>query len=120
MKWTTLPNEKPDKKGQSEFPGYPIYPPSEDVFNQGRDVPEADIKDAPEIDLPLQKDLPERKNSPDFTDDVAGGNQLGAVLDVPGSEVVDSLEKIGSEDEENNYYSLGGDNHDDLEEDRSV
>ena len=27
-----------------------------------------------------------------------------------------SNEEIGEEDEENNYYSLGGDNHDDLEE----
>jgi hypothetical protein len=25
--------------------------------------------------------------------------------------------KIGSEDEENNHYSIGGDNHNDLEED---
>jgi hypothetical protein len=27
-------------------------------------------------------------------------------------------EEIGSEDEENNYYSIGGDNHNDLEEDK--
>jgi len=26
---------------------------------------------------------------------------------------------MGEEDEENNYYSLGGDNHNDLEEDNS-
>lgn len=37
----------------------------------------------------------------------------GADLDVPGSELDDSNEVIGEEDEENNYYSLGGDNHDD-------
>jgi hypothetical protein len=30
------------------------------------------------------------------------------------------MEKNGDEDEENNYYSLGGDEHDDLEEDRSM
>ena len=28
----------------------------------------------------------------------------------------DDAELIGEEDEENNYYSLGGDNHDDLDE----
>lgn len=33
-------------------------------------------------------------------------------LDVPGSELDDSSEEIGTEDEENNFYSLGGDNHD--------
>jgi hypothetical protein len=38
-------------------------------------------------------------------------------LDVPGAELDDADEATGSEDEENNYYSLGGDNHDDLEED---
>jgi hypothetical protein len=37
-------------------------------------------------------------------------------LDVPGSELDDDLERVGSEDEENNYYSLGGDDHDDLDE----
>lgn len=33
-------------------------------------------------------------------------------LDIPGSELDDQMENIGSEDEENNYYSLGGDRHD--------
>lgn len=33
--------------------------------------------------------------------------------DVPGAELDDKQEEIGSEDEENNYYSLDGDNHDD-------
>jgi hypothetical protein len=37
---------------------------------------------------------------------------MGDQLDVPGSELDNAQEDIGSEDEENNYYSLGGDNHD--------
>ncbi len=37
-------------------------------------------------------------------------------LDIPGSELDDDSEKRGSEDEENNSYSLGGENHEDLEE----
>lgn len=43
-------------------------------------------------------------------------NDSGDDLDVPGSELDDEDEAIGEEDEENNYYSLGGDDHDDLEE----
>ena len=39
-------------------------------------------------------------------------------LDIPGSELDDQQEDIGSEDEENNYYSLGGDDHIDLEENK--
>src|SRR5205809_4004840 len=37
----------------------------------------------------------------------------GKDLDVPGQEMDDVNEEIGEEDEENNEYSLGGDNHDD-------
>jgi hypothetical protein len=39
-----------------------------------------------------------------------------AELDVPGAELDDSKEEIGEEDEENNYYSLGGDDKENLEE----
>jgi hypothetical protein len=42
----------------------------------------------------------------------------GDDLDVPGADVDDPNEDIGEEDEENNYYSLGGDNHENLEEDQ--
>lgn len=44
-------------------------------------------------------------------------DELGSDLDVPGSELDDQQESVGSEDEENNFYSIGGDNHNDLEED---
>jgi len=36
-------------------------------------------------------------------------DRTGEDLDIPGTELDDENEKIGSEDEENNYYSLGGD-----------
>ena len=60
-------------------------------------------------------------NSPHFkerapeTEDAVDGNNL----DVPGSELDDEQEDIGSEDEENNYYSIGGDEHNNLEENTS-
>ena len=37
-------------------------------------------------------------------------------LDIPGAELDDEAEDIGEEDEENNYYSLGGDDKENLEE----
>ena len=37
-------------------------------------------------------------------------------LDVPGEELDDQNESLGEEDEENNYYSLGGDRKENLEE----
>lgn len=51
-------------------------------------------------------------NEKSFEQDMSGDD-----LDIPGSELDDQQERIGSEDEENNYYSLGGDNHKELEED---
>jgi hypothetical protein len=41
---------------------------------------------------------------------------LNTDLDIPGSDLDDENEAIGEEDEENNYYSLGGDNHSAQEE----
>ena len=40
----------------------------------------------------------------------------GADLDIPGSEDDDANENIGEEDEENNYYSLGSDDNDNITE----
>lgn len=81
---------------KSDEKGYPLYPDSEDIY----------VKDKKEMNL-NPEDLSENK-----TDEMLIGNDL----DVPGSELDDQQESIGSEDEENNYYSLGGDNHNDLDE----
>jgi len=94
------------KNERVDLPGYPIYPAAEDIFSRYKE--ETNIN--PE-DTSKTKDANEKagkNNEKDFSDDASGGD-----LDVPGSELDDELEKIGSEDEENNYYSLGGDAHDD-------
>lgn len=38
-------------------------------------------------------------------------------LDVPGAELDDEEEAVGENDEENDYFSLGGDRHENLDED---
>ena len=45
-----------------------------------------------------------------------GEEKSGRDLDVPGASADNRNEEIGEEDEENNEYSLGGDNHDDVVE----
>lgn len=40
-------------------------------------------------------------------------DMAGSDLDIPGSELDDDNEAVGSEDEENNSYSIGGDRHED-------
>jgi hypothetical protein len=57
---------------------------------------------------------------PDEIIELSDDSSLDDGLDIPGAELDDEMEMIGEEDEENNYYSLGGDDHDDLEEDRSM
>ncbi len=55
-------------------------------------------------------------DSKDLRDEL---NRTGDDLDVPGSEDDDADENLGEEDEENNYYSLGGDRRDNIEDDPS-
>ncbi len=62
------------------------------------------------MDMGDDEELKHRTTLVDFS-----GNDL----DVPGAELDDEQESIGSEDEENNNYSLGGGNHNDLEESHS-
>ena len=88
-----------NSKEKEEFPGYPHYPGKEDIYNKEK---EEQYKD----DDPVIKGQKKQDKS------------AGEDLDVPGAELDDQDEAIGEEDEENNYYSLGGDNHDDLEEDK--
>lgn len=104
-------NKAKEKKAKADkdFPGYPHYPASEDIYNTEEkvDLNPDDLSKNKKSDLKSGK-----QNEKDFREDMTGED-----LDVPGSEADDAQENIGSEDEENNYYSLGGDKHHNLEED---
>ena len=76
-----------------QFP-LPFYPEKEDIYNKDKEI---------QLDDPEEKPL---------------NKSLAIGLDVPGSELDDTDEEIGEEDEENNYYSIGGDRHNDLDEDK--
>ncbi len=106
---TNNSNMKDKKKDEEKFPGYPSYPPSEDIFNQFIEEGDIDPEDITKKKAPNEET--DTRNEKDFTETVTGSD-----LDIPGAGLDDAMEDIGSEDEENNYYSLGGDNHDDLDE----
>lgn len=59
------------------------------------------------------------ENGNPIFDEQNESEKIGDNLDVPGSSADDEMEKIGSEDEENNYYSLSDneDNHEETNED---
>ncbi len=58
------------------------------------------------------------KNLKSFNEQNKLGDYTANDMDIPGTELDDTDEAIGSEDEENNHYSLGGDNHNDLDENK--
>lgn len=110
----------------------------DDPLFRGRDI--EDRRDRHEMEHPIPKTLDEDEdetNESDVTEedlqalgpkdlsmDMGEDEQLlknrvwpvdmaGEDLDIPGAELDDAREEIGSEDEENNSYSLGGDGRED-------
>jgi len=84
-----------------------MYPASDDIFRRNLEERDIDPEDGSPKERLTRKDQDDYAEL-DFTEDLSGDD-----LDVPGSELDDAQEEIGSEDEENNYYSLGGERHDD-------
>lgn len=99
---TAPPPKKGDEfDGKDNTEGYPLYPPSEDIYNQGQLESDIDPDDITHKKAPNETD-PDAPNEKGFEDDFTGSD-----LDIPGAELDDEQEEIGSEDEENNYYSFG-------------
>ncbi|UTA66224.1 hypothetical protein [Emticicia sp. 21SJ11W-3] len=103
---------KPEEE-EVQFPEYPKYPASEDIYARGIKEETLDPENPTQDKAPNEIDRL-AWNEADGTSEASGDD-----LDVPGAELDDADEAIGKEDEENNYYSLGGDNHTDLEESQS-
>ena len=85
------------------------YSPEEDIYSKSKKEQNINPDDYSVISGSMEKEG--ALNEKDFEEDMSGSD-----LDIPGAELDDLNEEIGEEDEENNYYSLGGDNHGDLEE----
>lgn len=107
---TNFSSEKNVQKSEN-FEGYPHYPTSEDIYSQQKEEKDLDPEDT------LKKKTPNEteggRNEKNFKNHIWGDD-----LDVPGTDLDDNEELVGNEDEENNYYSLGGDDHNDLDEDK--
>ncbi len=104
------PESQAEKIVKDDPEGYPLYPDSEDIYRNFQEESDINPEDVSKIKAPNSNNALRRKrldNEPSEND-----------LDIPGSELDDLQEDIGSEDEENNYYSLGGDRHEGLEEDQ--
>ena len=154
-------NNRAKKRDDRDLPGYPHYPPEEDIMNpqtgykkisadeeianskslSSRSIKPGETNNNPEkegddirivhgTEADVTKEdiriLGPRDEDSDLGDDelMQASARVDGVaneddLDVPGSDLDDSDEDLGEEDEENNYYSIGGDRHENLEEDQS-
>ena len=88
------------KKEQDEQLREMNYDESQDIFEQ-------------------QKPIPLDQNGEPITEDLEEEN-MEMNLDVPGSELDNNMENVGSEDEENNYYSLADQDDDHEEQDNDL
>jgi hypothetical protein len=109
---TDMPGRKVIDQEKDNLNGYPAYPAGEDIYDKYRKEKDINPEDTSKTKEIIEKNINGIYNEKDFNDDVSGSD-----LDIPGSELDDDQEINGSEDEENNYYSLGGDDHNDLDED---
>ena len=107
------PDYKPDNYEKDTLQGYQSYPESEDIYTRFREEKNMDPEDISRLKGPGKSDNAPTNSGEESNDEVFGSN-----LDVPGSELDDEQENVGNEDEENNYYSIGGDDHNNLDEDK--
>lgn len=98
-------------KNNFSLAGYPLYPAIDDIYNKFLEEKELNPEDPSKIKDENTELLSDEVSELDFEKSTDGSE-----LDVPGSELDDQQEEIGNEDEENNYYSLGSDDHNDLDE----
>jgi hypothetical protein len=105
-KFIKTSNEQLEKKD-----GYPKYPGKDDIYNKFNKEFDIDPENIAKEKHIINIDRNPTWNEKNFEQDKSGSD-----LDTPGSELDDVQENIGSEDEENNGYSIGGDNHNNLEE----
>ena len=106
-------DSKGDHVDQDDRNGYPEYPASEDIYQQFNEEKEIDPENINATKAINKSGEFKSMNEKDYYDDVSGSD-----LDIPDSEMEEILENGDDGDEENDYYSLGGDDHNDLEEDQ--
>jgi hypothetical protein len=74
------------------------YPATDDIYNQEENLEDIDPEGISGERIVINQEDHEWKQNSD---------KIGNDLDIPGSELDDQQEEIGSEDEENNFYSEG-------------
>lgn len=99
-------------KNAAAVPDKPDLPDNNEP-NIADNKEEAIESELSKMDYPASEDIMSpRSGAKKLPHDEPRRHSLDDGLDVPGADLDDEMEDIGEEDEENNYYSLGGDNND--------
>jgi len=101
----------PNEDGKNKLPDSLLYPPGEDIYRKFHKESDIDPEDISKKKAPVEINNVSELNQKEFDEDMSGAD-----LDIPGSEFDDEFDDTGNEDEENGHYSIGGDNHNNLEE----
>lgn len=99
------------KEEKNKLPDSLLYPPEEDIYRKFHKESDIDPEDISKKKTPVEINKISELNQKEFDEDMSGDD-----LDIPGLEFDDELESTGNEDEENSHYSIGGDDHNNLEE----
>jgi hypothetical protein len=94
---------EPKKVDKNKLPDSLLYPPEEDIYRKFHKESDIDPEDISKKKTPVEINKISELNQKEFDEDMSGGD-----LDIPGLEFDD--------DEENSHYSIGGDDHNNLEE----
>lgn len=105
------PNHTKSPEANTKLTGYPNYPEGEDIYKKETES---------QIDPEKLAEVPSKTFTGAEEESLKKGNERDHIgIDVPGAELDDAAEDSGNEDEENNYYSLGGDANSSLDEENS-
>ncbi|WP_281225209.1 hypothetical protein [Flavobacterium aquiphilum] len=100
-----------NNEDKNKLPDSLLYPPEEDIYRKFHKESEIDPEDISKKKAPVEINNISELNQKEFDEDMSGDD-----LDIPGSEIDDDFENLGNDDEENDYYSIGGDGHTALDE----
>ena len=93
--------------------GYPLYPSNDDIYSKYHEEKSIDPDRISLLENSTDDDVFIISDERDFNNDL-----IDKIIDISESQVGEFQETPDLEDEENTYYSLGGDDHHDLEEDQ--
>ena len=105
--------KKNETKPEEDLVGYPHYPKDDDIYTRLKEEQDIDPEDPTKLKEEEPDPIIDPEEDLELEDEIRDSD-----LDIPGADLDDADEEIGNEDEENNFYSIGGDKHHDLEEDQ--